>query len=208
MPIDPPAIMAGGRPVTPMRTSTRAGSTPSASAATRPMAVRRRSDVGRGDLDPCGRPAGDGWLGLRGHGPGRVERRGHARADEPPALPADAGPGSLGPSEPVGALSQAGHQVAAGERRPDSGSTSGSLRIRSSTGSIPAATASSSMAHSMPNDPGHSPRRPHPRRRGHVEGGQAVRRAAVGRGVEVPGADRGLLGELACGSTCTRPPRG
>jgi hypothetical protein len=40
---------------------------------------------------------------------------------------------------------------------PDSGSTSGSLRTRNSTGSTPQASASSSTATSGPNMPGHSP---------------------------------------------------
>jgi hypothetical protein len=40
---------------------------------------------------------------------------------------------------------------------PSSGSSPGSLTIRSSTGSIPAAIASSSIADSSANIPGHSP---------------------------------------------------
>ena len=40
---------------------------------------------------------------------------------------------------------------------PDSGCTVGSLRTRSSMGSMPSATASSSIAHSSPKLPGASP---------------------------------------------------
>ena len=79
---------------------------------------------------------------------------------------------------------------------PLSGSTWASLRIRSSTGSMPSASASSSKATSGPNIPGHSPGRPHPRRHGYVEGGEPVGRPPVRRGVHRPGRDAGLLGEL------------
>ena len=62
------------------------------------------------------------------------------------------------PAEALGALAQAGDEVARGERQAASrGRASGSLRMRSSIGSMPAATASSSIADSSANMPGHSP---------------------------------------------------
>ena len=52
------------------------------------------------------------------------------------------------PAEPVGPLVQAGDEIAAAELSPVSGSRSGSLRIRSSTGSTPHSSASLSSADS------------------------------------------------------------
>lgn len=78
---------------------------------------------------------------------------------------------------------------------PVSGSTSGSLRSRNSIGSIPQASASSSIATSPAYIPGASPRA-HPERRRYVQRHRAVRRPQVRYPIQVSGRHRGLLDEL------------
>ena len=90
---------------------------------------------------------------------GRVGRGGHAGADAASARRGAARARVAPvPAEPLGALAQARDEVAAGERQPalgiDARARCGS---RSSIGSMPSAIASSSIADSSANMPGHSP---------------------------------------------------
>ncbi len=146
--------------LSPIATRTRSSGTSSASAAIWvsavrapvPMSVAAIADVNvpSASARPC---AVDGRPG----GPGRSTRRRRCR-------PASARRGGR-PGAGRGRPSRSARRPRAGRRRGCgsrtgcrvSGSISGSLRMRSSIGSRPQATASSSIADSSANMPGHSP---------------------------------------------------
>ena len=131
---------------------------------------------------------------------GRVGRRGHPGADQPAPVPPDAGPRvAAGPAEPVGAVAQAGDEIAAGERVT-------ALRVDRRLVAHPQLDRVESTCDSQLVEGGlqrvHArglAGRAHPGRRRHVEPGELVRGPPGGCRIHHPGADRGLLGELPHG---------
>ena len=161
-------------------------------------------DVSRRRLGARAGACAGAAVGRVGRRPRRRCRRASGRRGATPG----AGRAASQPKR-VGALAQAGDEVARLERVAalgiDARARCGSA---ARSGRCPRAIASSSIADSSANMPGHSPGRAHPRRRRHVERGQAVRRAAVRRRVHHPRRHRGLLGELARRSRSARRRRG
>ncbi|CAM5642721.1 hypothetical protein SVIOM74S_07905 [Streptomyces violarus] len=126
-----------------------------------------------------------------------IRRRGHARAQQQGPFPVGARPGiAPGPAEAAGALAQTLHQVPAAERLAAVG-----FDVRF------VADAQFDRVHAQfVGEFVHGglqrvharrlARRPHPRRRGHVQRRDPVLRTAVGRRVHHPRRDRRLLHEL------------
>ena len=156
------------------------------------------ADVGGADLDDV--PAvleADGRRRRRlAQSSGRSRRRRRCRPASRPRRRAGAAAAPR-PAEPLGALAQALDEVPARPRLARSrGRPPARCGSRSSTGSMPQRTASSSMATSGANMPGHSPGARIHDGTGTSSGGQPVGGAPVRRGVHHPGRDAGLLGEL------------
>ncbi|CAM5580101.1 hypothetical protein SCYAM73S_08154 [Streptomyces cyaneofuscatus] len=159
VPMEPPAIIAGPKSLSPMRTRTRSGVVSRASAAIRVSAVRAPVPMSAAAIRTVYEPSASA-----------VTRAVEGMAPAPKEAAAVPVPSSQRPSRRIpgrGSRSAQPNLRAPSRRqaarlwvlkgRPETGPTSGSLRRRSSTGSRPARSASSSRADSIANDPGASP---------------------------------------------------
>ena len=201
-----PSSRRRGRPaaesLSPIRIPTRSGGTPSASAATWASTVRAPVPMSVALISTRNRPSRSIRAAGRGRpAAGRVRRRGHPGADQP--APVAAGRRDAGRGRPSRTGRRPSRRQATRLRLengwPLSGSTAGSLRTRSSIGSSPHATASSSIADSSAYMPGASPGARIQDGVGTSSRRELVRGAPGGRRVHHPGADRGLLDELPYG---------
>ena len=100
------------------------------------------------------------------------------------------------PAEPRGALAQAGHQVAAGERLAGLGMHGGLIQYPQVHRVDAAGLGQLVHGRFQSEHPRALTRRSHPGRSGHVKPDHTVGGAPVRRGVHVPGGHRRLLGEL------------
>ena len=159
VPIDPPATIAGGSALSPISTWTRSGATPSSSAAICVSTVRAPVPMSAAAIPTLKVSSSF----RRAHALDGVRRAGYTAEATP--VPTSHSPSRVAPGSGLRSLHP---KRSAPSRRhatrlrevnglPDSGSTSGSLRIRSSIGSMPHAVASSSIADSSAYMPGHSP---------------------------------------------------
>ena len=105
----------------------------------------------------------------------RQPRRSRSASRPPAPFPVA---GCARPSR-TGGRPRAGRRCLLPNGLPVSGSMAGSFRTRSSIGSIPHASASSSIATSRPNEPGALARRPHPGRDRNIQRRQPVGGAPV-----------------------------
>ncbi|CAM5735299.1 hypothetical protein SAFG77S_08334 [Streptomyces afghaniensis] len=159
VPIEPPAIIAGPRSLSAIRTRTRSVGTPSASAATRASAVRAPVPMSAALTPTVKVPSASAvTAAVEGMAPAGKEAA---------AVPV---PSSQRPSRrtPGRGSRSAQPNLRAPSRKqairlrllngsPDTGPTAGSLSTRSSIGSMPHRSASSSSAASRANEPGASP---------------------------------------------------
>lgn len=157
--MEPPAIIAGPKSLSPMRTRTCPGAVPSASAAIRVSAVRAPVPMSAAAIRTVKEPSASA-----------VTRAVDGAAPAPKEAAAVPVPSSQRPSRRVpgrGSRSAQPNLRAPSRKQaarlrllngsPETGPTTGSLRSRSSIGSTPARVASSSRAASIANDPGASP---------------------------------------------------